>query len=131
MASGAAVAVVVRRSRRPTSYVTRIPGREAWRTIMEDYRRRGPTLGATAASGSDGYTREIVMVGGQPRVRIVDPVPLLEGEVEIDLSDLDPQTMRASVVGLLALLDLQSRSLGDCASERAVTEGPITGARGE
>lgn len=98
---------------------------------MEDYRRRGPTLGATAASGSDGYTREIVMVGGQPRVRIVDPVPLLEGEVEIDLSDLDPQTMRASVVGLLALLDLQSRSLGDCASERAVTEGPITGARGE
>jgi hypothetical protein len=54
---------------RPTSYVTRIPGRVAWAKIMEEYRRNGPTLGA--------------------------------------------------------------RPSGDCASERAVTEGPITGAPGE
>jgi hypothetical protein len=99
---------------------------------MDEYRRTGPTLGDRHASDSDGYTREIVMVGGQPCVRIVDPVPLLEGEVEIDLSDLDPQTMRATVMDLLALLDLQSRCLGGGVSGGdAVTEGAIAGARGE
>ena len=122
----------MRRGGCQTSYVTRIPGRVEWAKIMDEYRRTGPTLGAHPASESDGYTREIVMVGGQPCIRIVDPVPLLEGEVEIDLSDLDPQTMRATVMDLLALLDLQSRCLGGGVSGGdAVTEGPRTGARGE
>lgn len=30
---------------RPTCYVTRVPSREAWSKIMDEYRRNGPTLG--------------------------------------------------------------------------------------
>lgn len=36
---------MIRRPPRPTSFVTSIPGAEAWRKIMDAYRSSGPTLG--------------------------------------------------------------------------------------
>lgn len=88
----------------------------------------------TAILGDDGYWRDMAYdAEGRPLGAVIVNSPvLLEGEVEIDLTDLDIPGRRTSVVDLLALLDLQGRCLGGgVGSTGAVTEGPNTGTRGE